>query len=1352
MIKFYKLILHIGKLAILSFVLSGLSFAQTGTITVTSIPSGAPFNIVSSDSSYDTTAVTYYEDDNAPAELQFTVTWYTFPEYTAPASTTAFLNAGGEVDFSGTYTISTPNAPSNLIGYTISSDQIQLFWTDNSNVATAYIVQQNGFDIATIASNATTYLDTSLTPGTQYCYTVRANDSTGDSGLSNQFCLYAGYPNPPSNLVGIAISNTQVDLSWQDNSNGQDGFILQRMDTTLSEFSTINTLGENETTYVDQNLTQNSIYTYQVLATNDLGTSVPSNLSVVTTYGSPVFNFVSNITSGFSPMPVQFTVNLFNYDLESWQWYFGDGNSSQDENPTDTYSSVTNSTFTVIAIASNSYGTVTEIKGNYITLGLAPTNLVVTSTTTNVFGFNLQWQDNSNNELGFQIFRQDGIGNGFNMITTVITGQTTYTDFGSDTTVGLNSTIAYIYELRAFTSDTVSSFTNAAGIYPTANFYAFPTSGFASAIDSTFTVNFMDESINAVSWYWMFGDGIGTSTAQNPGPYTYTSITSPTVYYVIESVNDLYGAASLDTMAIYAGLPPSNLNATAISTSQVNLTWVINDNNALGYNIQRQVNSGSFSYLTSVPAGDTSYLDNGLQPVTNYGYQVQAFTTETVSEFSNIATVETLSLAYPVAAFSAAPITGFSPLTVQFTDQSVNDAPTTSPSWLWNFGDGNGSGVQNPMHTYTSTTGANFTVILIVTNAYGTSTSVRSNLIHVGPLGNFGLLPDFKFNNNSAQSDVLNLNNYTTTNLTWNAFAEYNIAKPSVDTLNNVSFDAPAIGTAVSDTVNFNANNTSVTTTISVITTISYDSTTTFSSVTTLSFETNISSIVKYSTYLMQKVPSVTVDSGTFIDSPNIPITNYVTPSTDFWPIQPTVIPVTAVDNNEVKATIPIEFSISTGTTVFINRDTTFSPYTTISYDSTTMGYDTTISTETTVSNLTTLTFSTSYFQNTLTLSYNASNIKKLHQPVNVIVTASPDSTGTDEDQEIVRVYEVLNPFGRFTAASDTSAYGFEIAPNTPNGVPYITWLDTYPGATGVLRLTFTLESEGLKFTPYSQYYVPTMPNNWYTVRARVMCDAPTLDNTFSLTLFAYDGVPPAPTEVSGTIYFSAPTTWTWLECPIYTTGTSLYPQIIVKNFSTSLRNFYIDDIQVIQKKPDIALAYGETKVFVPTATFSVASDTTLYAFEPPPSGVISTTAFTIINDALDVTISGSTANGVKLTPIVSPGKTLTSAVTVGNGAGASCQVTTSGSLTNPVVLISIYGTSSANSQTINQLGAFADIFAVPSTGSNYTVTAAFSSLYPYFYPQITVRATGTGDFYINDFYPLVDSDLPYYWDYSLLQ
>ncbi len=65
----------------------------------------------------------------------------------------------------------------------------------------------------------------------------------------------------------------------------------------------------------------------------------------------------------------------------------------------------------------------------------------------------------------------------------------------------------------------------------------------------------------------------------------------------------------------------------------------------------------------------------------------------------------------PTANFKASPVSGSSPLTVAFTDQSAG-LPT---SWAWDFGDGSVSTLRNPTHQYT-TEGLK-TVTLVVTNS-----------------------------------------------------------------------------------------------------------------------------------------------------------------------------------------------------------------------------------------------------------------------------------------------------------------------------------------------------------------------------------------------------------------------------------------------------------------------------------------------------------------------------------------------------------------------------------------------------------------------------------------------------------
>ncbi|WP_281412418.1 PKD domain-containing protein [Methanocalculus chunghsingensis] len=81
----------------------------------------------------------------------------------------------------------------------------------------------------------------------------------------------------------------------------------------------------------------------------------------------------------------------------------------------------------------------------------------------------------------------------------------------------------------------------------------------------------------------------------------------------------------------------------------------------------------------------------------------------------------------PVSSFSASPVSGgAAPLSVQFTDTSVG-SPT---NWLWLFGDGESSNLQNPVHTYTDE--GIYDVTLTISNPHGQSTIKRVKYIRVG--------------------------------------------------------------------------------------------------------------------------------------------------------------------------------------------------------------------------------------------------------------------------------------------------------------------------------------------------------------------------------------------------------------------------------------------------------------------------------------------------------------------------------------------------------------------------------------------------------------------------------------------
>ena len=79
----------------------------------------------------------------------------------------------------------------------------------------------------------------------------------------------------------------------------------------------------------------------------------------------------------------------------------------------------------------------------------------------------------------------------------------------------------------------------------------------------------------------------------------------------------------------------------------------------------------------------------------------------------------------PVAAFSATPLTGAAPLSVQFTDGSTGSVD----QWDWDFGDSGQANVQNPLYVYTVP--GTYTVTLGVTGGGGSSTGARANYITV---------------------------------------------------------------------------------------------------------------------------------------------------------------------------------------------------------------------------------------------------------------------------------------------------------------------------------------------------------------------------------------------------------------------------------------------------------------------------------------------------------------------------------------------------------------------------------------------------------------------------------------------
>ncbi|MFM8370764.1 MAG: PKD domain-containing protein, partial [Bacteroidota bacterium] len=220
------------------------------------------------------------------------------------------------------------------------------------------------------------------------------------------------------------------------------------------------------------------------------------------------------------------------------------------------------------------------------------------------------------------------------------------------------------------------------------------------------TVTFTNTSQNATSYYWDFGDGFD-SFEQDP-VHTYsvagTYLVTLTATSHCGSVTRTY-TVNTAPAALFSAEPTSGC-----ATLQVNM---VNESSSNALTFQWSFPGGAPA-ASNQPEPTVYYSVPGVYSITLIAYNSSGSSTFTRTNYITVSTV-------PAPGFNFSS----NGLIVSFNNTSVNGT-----TYLWEFGDGTTSTLQNPVHTYAN--GGTYTVKLTTTNACG-STSITKTVTLIPP-------------------------------------------------------------------------------------------------------------------------------------------------------------------------------------------------------------------------------------------------------------------------------------------------------------------------------------------------------------------------------------------------------------------------------------------------------------------------------------------------------------------------------------------------------------------------------------------------------------------------------------------
>ncbi len=585
------------------------------------------------------------------------------------------INALYESDYSNTIQITMPvfPAPGNLTADSVSFSSLLLQWQDRSDHEDAFVIEKSESSsiwkiIRTVEKDSTSIRITGLAPLTYYRFRVYAVEGSVPSPSSNVASITTLDLFAPANLAAKAHSAVEVRLTWEDRIDGESGFLIE-FRPAGGVWQVADTVSPETEEWLVSDLQPATSYEFRVRTlSNDLQSAAsniaqattllylaaPTNLSgVLMSETNIVLNWEDNAT-GESGYEIEHRENdnawvTLHTTHADASMYDVQGLTPRTANR-----------FRVRAVgdqAASGYSNVVTIETRM--KPARPLNL--SASAVDHTSIRVTWQRGSENEDGYDVERKQE-GGSWDPLTTEGPGD------GDILDENLPKTTTFWYRVRAKNDQGVSdwskedSATTMDSPIPSAPFglraeaagptsirlhWILPTPSFAETIEIE-----MSPSGDPGSFYRILPDADGKAVT-----YTVTQLQPVTEYWFrVRAVNgsgasDFSGIASARTQKVNFPSVPRNVAATALSDTQIEISWEMPDpSKEDGFNLERSLtgDTADFQPIAADPgAGIRTFTDGSLSEQTTYYYRIRAFNTEGISDWSEVVSATTMKEPLP---------------------------------------------------------------------------------------------------------------------------------------------------------------------------------------------------------------------------------------------------------------------------------------------------------------------------------------------------------------------------------------------------------------------------------------------------------------------------------------------------------------------------------------------------------------------------------------------------------------------------------------------------------------------------------------------------------------------------------